>query len=928
MKPLLLASLGIALAFGVAATPVGVRLGAMSEDLRFRWRSVPESSDNLLHIDIDDASLRRIGRWPWSRTVQARLLRTLASLEPAAVAVDIEYADAAEPELLPREVAQERLGHPDGVDLDDLLVQPDAELVDAIWEAGCVHLAYHFETDPESPARSWEEGMVRALRADLTLGVPELAERLGKTEAQIREGFDFTRRRVVRDLLAERFPDAGADGTGLDAPGLVDGFLSGEGGADRQILRLLVESEIERFRASSAVVRASEVGTDGSVPAEERPSMVPPLPAFVEAARGVGFVDIRVDPDGVLRKIPLFVLHQGRLVPNLVLGLWMDGRDGSSRLISAGKDGVVAVPRRPPAQGAIMIPIDAKGRATIDWADDGSPDRVWETHLGPHLPCAALFDLWELRELVVQGMRELHRGIGDRATEEWLVSYGDFQEQHRRALGERSRAGCDAAGLALRNRIGEAAGVCARVRAQMAGVLAGDSPAARQGEAALLKVETRALRERDLAALLRAQVEGKTCFLGAVYSAGTDFRATPTRAAFPGVAVHSHLLDMLQRERFVRHSAAWVKLVSMVAAGLLAAWAAMRLQAGAGGTLLAACAGAYAGALAFLFGRGGWMGPMAAPLLALGLNYTVLTAYRQLTTEKDRRRIRKMFELYLSPSVIVELEKHPEMLRLGGEEREITSYFSDIKSFTPIAEGMSSPELVELLRDYFDRMTHVVLSHDGTLDKYVGDAIVAIWGAPITQEDHALRAVRTALESQAALAGLREWLRVEGKPPLFMRIGINTGKAVVGNMGSSERFNYTALGDTVNLASRLEGANKPFGTWILIGPGTHQAVRSEIACRRVARLVVLGRSQPVWAYEPIAPEAGLPPERRAWLDTYHQALDQYVKGDLALARTMFDGVLAQVPDDGPSRFYRDECVRLAGTPLPDGWDGRVVLDAK
>ncbi|MBI4230418.1 MAG: adenylate/guanylate cyclase domain-containing protein [Planctomycetes bacterium] len=816
MKPILLAPLGIALSLGLAATPVGTRLEAIGEDLRFRWRSAPESSDNLLHIDIDDASIERVGRWPWSRVTQGRILRTLGSLGPSAVLVDIEYPDPSGPELRPRAEVEEILADPEGAAFDRLLVDPDAELAGAIWEAECVHLAYHFEDDPK----------------------------------------------------------------------IVDGVW-------------------------------------------ECSSPLPPRAAFVEAARGTGFVDVRGDPfDGVLRKAPLFIRHQGRLVPNLALGYWLDGCDAAFRSACSVRDGVVSVPRRPPLGGMIRIPVDGEGGATIDWADTGSTGETWETHLGPHLPCAALFDLWELRELVVQGMRELHRGIAHRLTEEWLVSYGELQAEHRRAMGERERAACDAAGLALRNRIGEAGGICVRIRGEMAQMLAGGSSAARQVGDALEKVEMCALRERDLTSRLGDLVEGKTCFLGAVYSAGTDFRAIPTRAAFPGVAVHSNLLDMLQKERFVRRFPGWARPVAMIAAGLLAAWAAMRLQVGAGGTLLASCGGAYVGALVFLFGRWAWMGPMAAPLLALGVNYTALTAYRQLTTEKDRRRIRKMFELYLSPSVIMELEKHPEMLQLGGEEREITSYFSDIQSFTPIAEGMSSPELVELLRDYFDRMTHVVLEHHGTLDKYVGDAIVAIWGAPIPQGDHALRAVRTALESQAALAGLREWLRVEGKPPLFMRIGINSGKAVVGNMGSTERFNYTALGDTVNLAARLEGANKPFGTWILIGPGTHAAVRHEIACRRVAHLVVLGRSQPVWAYEPIAPEAGLPPERHAWLDAYHLALDQYVKGDLPLARTMFEGVLAQTPDDGPSLFYRGECARLAGAPLPDGWDGRVVLDVK
>lgn len=929
MKPLLIGFLAAALSLGAAATPVGRRFEAVGEDLRFRYRRMPPTSDNIVHVDIDDASIARIGRWPWSRTVQARILRTLSDLGAVAIGMDVEYLEHARPELLSEADLRERLGR-GPIEMEDLLVDPDADLAAAIREAGCVYLAYHYDAYREAAEGTPEDRMLRLLRGDLTSSAADLAAHLGVPETRVREGFEFTRRRAIRERLA----GAAASGTLASDDALVGMLLSGAGGADPGPLRLLVASEVERFRTAALLGEACPLAGRYPAPEDESSILVPPILSLAAAARGAGFVDIRPDPlDGTLRRVrPLHALD-GRLYPNLATRIWMDLAGATLAEARLEPGGRLVLPC---VDGEVAVPVDSHGRVTISWADLGGGDEAyWESHLGPHLPCSALYDLWEMRELVVGGVSGMEE-YGRVASREWIAALSD----RRAALGDAVRAGDgpgrDAAVAGLRALREETPALCDALRAQLKEIPGQLRPEMRSAAEAHVAaglervdaLERIARRTQDLDDRLRARVGGRICLLGETYSGGTDFKPTPTRAAMPGVAAHSNLLDMLQRRRFVRRPGPWVGGGLAVAMGLLAAWVASRGHVAAVGARLMLYGAAYVGALALAFSAWGWMGPMVAPLLSGALGYTGVTVYRELTSEKDRRRLRKMFGLYLSPAVIAEIERNPRKLNLGGEERVITSFFSDLKSFTRIAEGMSSTALVEMLRGYFDRMTGVVLSEDGTLDKYYGDAIVAFWGAPISQADHALRAVRAALESQRVLDLLRREMTGRGEPALFMRVGLNSGRAVVGNVGATEHRNYTALGDTVNLASRLEGANKVFGTGILIGQETWLAVRHAIACRRVGRVVVLGRTEPVGVYEPLGPEEGLSPADRAWLAVYHGALDLYLKGDLPAALERFEESLRLREEDGPSVYYRDACRWRADLPVPEGWDGRIVLDEK
>ena len=210
--------------------------------------------------------------------------------------------------------------------------------------------------------------------------------------------------------------------------------------------------------------------------------------------------------------------------------------------------------------------------------------------------------------------------------------------------------------------------------------------------------------------------------------------------------------------------------------------------------------------------------------------------------------LKRTFSLYLAEAVVEEIAAHPERLELGGEQREITLLFSDLEGFTPLSERLTPRQIAALLNEYFERMTRAVFSHEGTVDKFIGDAVMAFWGAPVAQPDHPARAVACARDMLAALDSFNADQREKGLPTLRMRIGIHTGEALVGNLGCPSRFSFTALGDSVNLASRLESANKLSGTRVLMSEATASRLPSELATEYVDEIRVKGRERSVKVY--------------------------------------------------------------------------------
>ncbi len=315
--------------------------------------------------------------------------------------------------------------------------------------------------------------------------------------------------------------------------------------------------------------------------------------------------------------------------------------------------------------------------------------------------------------------------------------------------------------------------------------------------------------------------------------------------------------------------------------------------------------------------RDSWL-PVLAPTFAVALMYLGQGSLAFLEERRRKQEIKKAFGHYVSPYVVEELAAHPEKLVLGGVRKELTLMFSDLEGFTRWSEGVSPEQVAHYLNRYLTAMTCVILEHGGTIPKFIGDGIFAFWGAPLEDPRHAERACRAALDMQSANRRLREDFVEEGLPAIRMRIGIHTGPAVVGNMGSSDRFDYTAVGDSVNLASRLEGANKLYGSEILISHTTAQWVGDDVTLRRVDKVRVQGKTQPIEVYTPCDSEVLLPMNNKA-IDLYRQR--RWSDSD-----RLWQEISVRFPEDAIAAVYRDRIAVFRREPPVAGWDGSTALE--
>jgi adenylate cyclase len=313
--------------------------------------------------------------------------------------------------------------------------------------------------------------------------------------------------------------------------------------------------------------------------------------------------------------------------------------------------------------------------------------------------------------------------------------------------------------------------------------------------------------------------------------------------------------------------------------------------------------------------------PVAAPALAGGTAAAGSFLYRLVVEGRQRREMKRAFQSYLAPEVLREVLRDPATLKLGGDVRDVTLFFTDLQGFTGLAEHSEPHELVAFLNDYFTRMCRPVLAEHGVIDKFIGDAIMAFFGAPIASADHGRAAVRAAVHALQISAQIAGEVAARGIPPIATRIGIHSGKAVIGNMGSQDRFDYTAIGDTVNLAARLEGANKAFGTHCLVSETAWRMVGDDVLGREVGRIGVVGRDAPIRVYEPLALREQVTPQLAGFAATWQEMVAALQRGDRAAARAGAQACRRLRPGD-----------RLAGLWLEKlqdpAFDGEFRLDAK
>ncbi len=323
------------------------------------------------------------------------------------------------------------------------------------------------------------------------------------------------------------------------------------------------------------------------------------------------------------------------------------------------------------------------------------------------------------------------------------------------------------------------------------------------------------------------------------------------------------------------------------------------------------------------------------PYLTIAAVFIATYLYRYVTEFREKLQLQTSFGKYVNPALVKEIIEHPESLKLGGESRNLTIMFTDIAHSTTIEEKLSAENVVTILSEYFEAMSQVIMEEGGTVDKFEGDGIMALFGAPVAQTDHAVRATRAALNMRIKLAKLLEKWKTDPplpggqlKPQIDFRCGLSSGEAIVGNMGSSQRFDYTALGDVVNLASRLEGANKMFGTNIMIGEKTWEKIKDQFEGRELGLVQVIGKNEIIKVFEPWAPKGELPQDAFKLLQQYNEALKLYYSRKFSEALEKFEDLLKASPNDEPSKKYRQRCEVLRDFPPAANWNGAFEMGTK
>ena len=423
---------------------------------------------------------------------------------------------------------------------------------------------------------------------------------------------------------------------------------------------------------------------------------------------------------------------------------------------------------------------------------------------------------------------------------------------------------------------------------------------------------------------------GKIVFIGPTALGVYDIRPTPLEASNAGVYLHATVADKIiekmqdpQSHLTIGFPALSIQITILWALLIGLAFVQSLTRSFWSFLATAAFGGVWLGFDQLAFSKWAMSFDSVTILWAMILMFTFVFAYRYFTEEKDRAFIKGAFEKYVSPDLVGSILEDPKKLNLGGQKSELTVLFSDIRGFTTISERMEAAELAKFMNDYLTPMTDVILENRGTIDKYMGDAIMAIFGAPVRYECHAQRAVDAALAMLVKLEELRVDWRAKNLPEIDIGIGINTGDMSVGNMGSTRIFSYTVMGDSVNLGSRLEGINKDYGTRLIVSEKTKSLLATAYLCRQLDRVKVKGKKQPVTIFEVVTKN---PTQEQALkVQRFEAALALYYDQKFLEAKVLFLGL---APDDKTSAIYVRRCEQWLLTPPLDGWDGSWTMDHK
>ena len=426
----------------------------------------------------------------------------------------------------------------------------------------------------------------------------------------------------------------------------------------------------------------------------------------------------------------------------------------------------------------------------------------------------------------------------------------------------------------------------------------------------------------------RRDFKGGVVLVGSTAIGAFDHYPSAFDSSTPGVIVHANVFDNLWGGDWMRPAPRW----AMFALIFALIWLAFFLNrlAGFEGHAFAGIALLGLAVADFLLMRSRVQLEFVAPSGSFLVTYVGLTVHKVIVEGREKRWIKNTFGQYLSPKVVEALVSDPSKVKLGGEKRDMSVFFLDIAHFTNISEKLTPEQLTEFLNEYLSALTDVILKYDGVVDKFIGDCIMAFWNAPVDQARHREFACLAAIECLQTIDRLNKTFIKEGEFPEMpaVRIGLNAGDVVVGNMGSRTRFSYTVIGDEVNLASRLEGANKYFGTHLMASEAVYSGAKDKVEARELGQVRVVGKAIPIRVFELLAKKGELSESAKKALDSYNEGIASYRQRKFEDAAKSFKAVCEMNPGDKPAQMYLNMCQDYALIPPPDDWDGVFNLTSK
>lgn len=650
-----------------------------------------------------------------------------------------------------------------------------------------------------------------------------------------------------------------------------------------------------------------------------------PIPALVKAANNFGYVVGDLDPDGATRKLRAIRVFDGRIYYSLALvsAMKICGVDKKDLDIRPGKSITIRNALNPVTlqRHDIVIPVNKACQFYVNWV--GGFEKIFY-----QIPFYALLEYASKADDMHFVLDTLEAESGNLTRTELYNKRIDAETKYSQETepSEKLKRWKDLSSIQLQIESIEKKLLSvqeAKRDAFVADFEKTKDPAVGE-EAEKYKTTCAQLRLIQMVDGLRY----RTGVIGMSAQAAADFGVTPFSGFYPMFASYPNTINTILQEKFIKKSPKWADVFVVFFCVFIMAYIIFRQSAKMSLVVMlgAIVISNTANIALFSFLRI-WADQLSMNLAVILPSFTII-GFKLMSEESQKRFIKQAFGHYLSKDVIDDLIKNPEGLKLGGEEREMTVFFSDIKGFTSISEKLAPPELVTLLNEYLSEMTDVILANRGTVDKFIGDAIMAFYGAPQFFENHAQLACFAAIDMQNILKERRKKWKKEGYGEVYARFGINTGPAVVGNMGSRTRLDYTVMGDTVNLASRLEGVNKFYGTMMMISEMTYAQVENDVDVRYLDKITVKGKDQPIVVYELISRKGDLRGHQKELIEVYNHGIELFQKREWEKSRVVFKSALKINDEDGPSLKYIDRCSEFIKKPPSKNWNGVYKLTEK